>query len=333
MGNGPGSVSTSHDQYVDAPRRQFVDEAHTGATRGAQSNPQSRPSRGPDQPADNAQRSAQGRTSPGHTGTPGVLVVHEGNVGNTARVRVTLGETVSGIDHTKATVVVSDLIGLEYLDQSAGGPARVQRSHWLQFVWREIRCTTQRRTFNAVGASVIASSQVQVPLTTNAANPQWSVDTLPPAGIGATRALIPWYDYSSQAGTIVVGGGISMRTPASLKIFDAPGPPTGGAAPIIESILREEPNRAQLGRQESVATAVLAFHFDTYLVQGFSVLYHVPWTATFLVTGLDRPNAVRESPRAYRVGSSGPISRLPRILYSALINEYPAYSRIAHADR
>ena len=104
---------------------------------------------------------------------------------------------------------------------------------------------------------------------------------------------------------------------------------------MIQDILAEPANQLSIRRYGTVGAAALFFHFDTYLVHGtsngYKIAYHVAWAATFSVSGLGRSPIVHHNPLPYSIDrSSGPVTRLPRPLFTVLARDYPSYRQIAH---
>ena len=90
----------AHDTFVAQPREHFVDQPRADAVRSAPAEP-SRAAR--TTPAAGDQRSTQSpAASAGQTATPapGVVLVHQGSVGRTGLVRVTVGELGQTMDGT-----------------------------------------------------------------------------------------------------------------------------------------------------------------------------------------------------------------------------------------
>lgn len=320
------------ETFISRPREQFVEQPRAQAVGRAPAEPSSRGARtaSAQGPVADGQRSAQSPPNPGQSGAaPPPTLVHRGAVGSTGTVSVTTGEAITGVDRQGVRQYLYGLIGLQYSDPSPGGANRLLHTHWLQFVQTELLCATPTRLFNATGLTNVNGTPV--PLAASRSSAAWRVDTLPPPGVGSSRSIIPWYDYPAQA-TANRGGGLTLRTPTSLQVFDAPGPAEStNLLAFVHDILSDPANRAQIGPRQAVTSALLSFHFETYLVQSFRVLYIVRWTAGLGVTDLDRPGSTTTSPRTYVIHpSSGPVSQLSRAHHAALVREFPGYANIAH---
>jgi hypothetical protein len=180
---------------------------------------------------------------------------------------------------------ITNLISLEYSGSLAGD------TRWLQFVWFELTAATPSGTASVSGN--VPTSSGTKPFTTNAASPNWSVDSGPGN---------PFYE----------SGAVAIRTAGGTTMFDLPG--GGSVTPLADAVFK-----AGVGATSVTFTA----HFDTYLIQRGAAAYHVSWVA---MTNFTRPKGTTvASPITYAVASGGPVNSLPANLKTVLDTSYPAY--------
>lgn len=183
---------------------------------------------------------------------------------------------------------IANLLAIEYTGTLSG------ESKWLQFVWFEMAATLP--TGIAQLAGTIPTSSGALPFSTNPGSPAWAVDS---------DITNPFYE----------SGALAIRSSSATTIFDRPGGST--VAPLAQQVFQQG-----IGATSVTFTA----HFDTYLVQRDTAIYHVPWTATtsFTMAG----STLRGRGVAYSVGAAGNANGLPAILRTLLHSRYPAFKHL-----
>ena len=162
-------------------------------------------------------------------------------------------------------------------------------TRWLQFIEREIDSTTHG-TSTAVPGDVTIQSNTY-PLTTNAAQPSWFVDSY--------DASNPFFD-ETHADT-------SWRDATSVSAYDAPSP--------IEKLVKAQFN---LGATLVTSRA----HFDIYMIRDFAPLFHIEVEMVWTFTAIDKHKTTRT------VKSTGAVTSLPGPQKKALAARYPAFAYI-----
>ncbi len=163
-------------------------------------------------------------------------------------------------------------------------------TRWLQFIEREIDSTKGTVTTPVTGDFTAGTRTY--PLTTNAANPSWSVDS--------DNTSDPFFDQTHS--------GESWRDAMSVSAYDSP----SWGRQIVDAQLR------------AGATSVTSrAHFDIYLIRDFAPIFHIEVEITWTFTAAGQPSKVNR-----QVKSTGAATSLPTAQKSALAARYPAFTYI-----
>ena len=211
--------------------------------------------------------------------------VHHGDVG-----AVPIGPPIGGVSVRTGEEIeipggtrIPNVIALEY-----SGSLSAQ-SRWLQFVWFELVASTPAGPAAVAGS--IPTSSGTLPFTTNAAAPNWSVDSGP---------TDPFYE----------SGAVNLRTTSSTTIFDAPG--GSSVSPLAAGVFRALP---------TATSVTFRAHFQTYLIQRDVAAYVVGYTASTAFTKVG--GVVTAAAIGYTVAGSGPVTSVPTNLKTILVANYP----------
>jgi hypothetical protein len=216
----------------------------------------------------------------------------------TAAVAPVAGGTVTvttGINATKtsgATMTGGDQMAYSGTDSA--------RTHWLQFIWREVLSQTGSAapvpvsgTMSTTGTTGGAGYQ----LTTDPTQPLYNTDQ-------PSRSATPFYESA----------GLDLRDPSSETMLDAPSPATDKVAAAFAAGADKVTSRA---------------HFSTYLIRDMAVLFRVDLTDEWVfsrssdynpVTGTVTPH----SPSQHVDGTHAVTSLEPR-MRQRLVAQWPAF--------
>jgi hypothetical protein len=194
----------------------------------------------------------------------------------------------------------------------------IRQTHWVQFVWTEVSCMTDRGRMHLGGTYGNGME-----ISRDPSHPSWRVDTLAPTGLGQNaRPIIPWYDYPTSRAE---GAGATDRTPHSVEIIDRPGPiGAGTTSGIVTALLNDSENQSIPEEwRNSVRSADIIQHFDTYLVQTVNgrtqAVAHTEWSATHHT---DFQGGAQNQPAQYSTEPTERVHGLPTQLRSVLRQEF-----------
>ncbi len=163
-------------------------------------------------------------------------------------------------------------------------------TRWLQFIEREI--DSMKGTVSTPVAGDFTAGTRTYPLTTSAANPNWSVDS--------DSTSDPFFDATHS--------GESWRDAMSVSAYDSP----SWGRRIVQAQL-------QAGAPSVISRA----HFDIFLIRDFAPIFRIEVEITWTFTaGSQRPSVSRQ------VKSTGPAASLPTAQKSALVARYPTFAYI-----
>jgi hypothetical protein len=167
--------------------------------------------------------------------------------------------------------------------------ADASRSHWLQFVWREIVVEHPRSRPRRVNGTVHSSAKNDYRFTTDPARPIYNTDSRSDTN--------PFYEARFS----------DNRTADATTIYDAPG--------SIERVVR-------LQFTQRATRVVSRAHFTTYLVRDMRVLYMVTtdleWTFT----------SDADNPRPTQTQSGRAANALDPEMRRKLVEQYPDFAYI-----
>ncbi|WP_448004876.1 hypothetical protein [Agromyces bauzanensis] len=160
---------------------------------------------------------------------------------------------------------------------------------WIQFLWSEVVATQADGSSAFVSQAGLATTNGTMSLTTDLSSPAYTVDS--------ASKDDPFYE----------SGGVDIRTPTSTVIYDRPSEFgsiisaqfDGGATKVVE---RD--------------------HFDQFLVQDYSTVYHSTVVVEWVYT------AKTSSTRKTKGGGPGKVSGMPAHFRSVLVSLYPKFAYI-----
>lgn len=160
---------------------------------------------------------------------------------------------------------------------------------WIQFIWAEIVATQPDGTDAHVAASGLPTSNGTMELTTDTTAPKYKVDS--------STADSPFYE----------AGGRNIRTATGTTMYDRP----------MEF-------GAQIAAQfDAGATKVVERdHFDQYLVQDYTTVYHTSVVVEWVYT------SKTASTKNSKGGGAGKVTGMPSAPRAQLVAEYPRFEYV-----